>query len=95
MFCVRVNLCHIKERTRLRVFENRVLKKTLRSKGDAVMESGGNYIANELLCFYSSTDVILLIKSRTMRRAGNLACMGQRRGTNRVLMEKHQTKISL
>ena len=37
---------------------------------------------------YSSSDIIRVIKSRRMRRAGHVACMGERRGAYRVLAGK-------
>ena len=36
-----------------------------------------------------------VIKSRRMRRAGHVACMGERRGVYRILVGKPEGKISL
>jgi hypothetical protein len=41
---------------------------------------------NELNDLYSSRNIIQVIKSRTVRRAGNVACMGERRGVYRVVL---------
>jgi hypothetical protein len=42
----------------------------------------------ELYDLYSSPDIIHVIKSRRMRSAEHVACMGERRGADRVLGEK-------
>ena len=40
----------------------------------------------ELLGLYSLSDIIRVIKSRTMRLAGHVACMGDRKDAKRVLI---------
>ena len=42
----------------------------------------------ELNDLYSSPDIILVIKSKRMRWAGYVVCMGERRDAYRVLVEK-------
>jgi hypothetical protein len=44
---------------------------------------------------YSSPDIIRQIKSRRMRWAGNVACMGERRNVYRVLVGKPEGKRPL
>ena len=39
---------------------------------------------------YSSSNIVLVIKSIRMRWAGNVACMGERRGAYRVLVRKSE-----
>jgi len=43
---------------------------------------------NEELHVASSTNIILVIKSRGMKWAGHVACIGDRRGVYRVLVRK-------
>ena len=43
---------------------------------------------------YSSTNIVLVIKSKRMRWAGNVARMGERRGIYRVLVGKPEGKRS-
>ena len=62
------------EECRLRVFENRVLRRKLH-----------NYELNDL---YSSPNNVRVIKSRRMRWAGHVGGMGERRGVYRVLVGK-------
>ena len=49
----------------------------------------------ELNDLYSSPNVVRVIKSRKMRWAGHVACMGERRGVYRVLVGKHEGKRQL
>jgi hypothetical protein len=39
----------------------------------------------ELQNFYSLSDIITMLKSRKMRRAGHVACNGQKRSACRIL----------
>jgi len=41
---------------------------------------------------YSSPNIIRVIKSKRMRWARLVACMGERRGTDRVLVGIHEVK---
>jgi hypothetical protein len=64
------------EECRLRVFENRVLKKIFGPK----REEDGSWRKlhnNELHNLYSSTNIVRVIKSRRMRWAEHVACMGR------------------
>jgi hypothetical protein len=68
---------------RLRVFENRVLKKISGPKGK---EDGSwrKLHNNKLHKLYSSLKIVRVIKSRRMRWAGYVARMGEGRGVFRV-----------
>jgi hypothetical protein len=74
------------EERRLRVFENRVLRKIFVSKNDEVKEEWSNLHNEELNDLYSSPNIVRLIESRIMRLARHVACMGERRGVYRVLV---------
>jgi hypothetical protein len=67
---------------RLKVFENRVLKKTFGPKTDEVRGNWRRLHNEELYDLYSSPN-ILVIKSRRMRWAGYMTRMGDRRGAHR------------
>jgi hypothetical protein len=67
----------LREERRLRVFENRVLRRIFGPKKDEVTREWKKLHdewPNEL---YSSFNIVLVIKSRRMRWAGNVACMGR------------------
>jgi len=49
----------------------------------------------ELNDFYSSSNIVRVIKSRRMRRAGHVAHMGEERGVYRVLVGKPEGKRPL
>jgi hypothetical protein len=70
----------LKEEHRLRVFENRVLRRIFGPKRDEVTGEWRKLHNKELRDLYSSTSIIRIIKSRRIRWAGHVARMG-RRGT--------------
>jgi hypothetical protein len=66
------------EEHRLRVFENRVLRRIFGPKRDEVTGDWRKLHNEELHNLYSSPNIIRMIKSRRMRRAGQVARMGKR-----------------
>jgi hypothetical protein len=48
----------------------------------------------ELHRVYTSPDIIRVIKSRRMKRVGNVACMGDMRNACRILVRKPEGKRS-
>ena len=78
----------MREERRLRVFENRVLKRIFGSKRDEVTGEWRKLHNEELNDLYCSPNTVRVIKSRRMRWAGHVARMGERRGVYRVLVGK-------
>ena len=76
----------LREERGLRVFENRVLSRIFGSKRDEVTGEWRKLHNEELNDLYSSTNVIQVIKSRRMRRAGQVARMDDERGVYSVLV---------
>jgi hypothetical protein len=68
----------LREEHRLRVFENRVLRRIFVSKRDEVTGEWRKLHNKELHGLYSSPSIIRIIKSRRMRWAGHVARMGRR-----------------
>jgi hypothetical protein len=84
----------LREEHRLRVFENRVLRRILRPKKEED-ESWIKLHINELHSLCSSAKIVRVIKSRRMRWAGHAARMGNGRGANRVLVGRPEGKRPL
>jgi hypothetical protein len=72
------------------VFENRVLREIFGPKRDEVTGEWRKLHIGELHNLYLSTNIIGQIKSRRMRWAGHVACMGGERKVYKVLVEKPQ-----
>jgi hypothetical protein len=69
----------LREEHRLRVFENRVLRRIFGPKWDKVTGEWRKLHNEELHNLYSSSDIIRQVKSRRMRWAGHVARMGEER----------------
>jgi hypothetical protein len=67
----------LREEHRLRVFENRVLRRIFGWKRDEVTGKWRKLHNKELHDLYSSPSIIRIIKSRRMRRGRNVARMGR------------------
>jgi hypothetical protein len=76
----------LREEHRLRVFENRVLRRIFGPKRDEVTEEWRRLHNEEINDLYSSPNIIRVIKSRRMRWAGHVARMLEGRGAYRILV---------
>jgi hypothetical protein len=85
----------LKEERRLRVFENRVLRRIFGSKRDEVTREWRKFNIDKLNVLYSSPNIVRAIKSRRMRWAGHVARMGEGRCVNRTLVGKRGGKRPL
>jgi len=82
----------LREKRRLRVLENRVLRRIFGPKRDKVTREWRKLHNEELNDLCSSPNIVRVIKSRRMRLAGNVACMRKRRDVYRVLVGKLEGK---
>jgi hypothetical protein len=67
----------VREECRLRVFENRVLRRIFGPKRNEVTGEWRRLHNKELYALYSSPNIIRVIKSRRLRWAGHVARMGR------------------
>jgi len=82
----------LREERRLRVFENRVLRRVFGPKRDKVTGEWRKLHNEELRDLYSLPNIVRMVKSRRMRWAGHVARMGEGRGVHRVLVGKPEGK---
>jgi hypothetical protein len=82
----------LREECRLRVFENKVLRRIFGPKRDEVTGEWRRLHNKELYALYSSRNVIQVMKSRRLRWAGR---MGERRGAYRALVGKPEGRRPL
>jgi hypothetical protein len=85
----------LKEHHRLRVFENRVLRRISGPKWDEVTGEWRKLHDRELHILYSSPEIIRQTKSRRMKWVGHVAHMGEVRNVYRVLVGKPEGKSPL
>ena len=88
-------LLTLREEPRLRVFENRVLRRVFGPKRDEVTGEWRKLHNEERNDLYSSPSIVREIKSRRTRWAGHVACMGEGRVVHRVLVGKPEGKRPL
>jgi hypothetical protein len=76
----------LREEQRLKVFENRVLRRIFGPKRDKVAGDWSRLHKEELNDLYSSPIIIRVIKSRRMRWTGHVARMGGKTGAYQILV---------
>jgi hypothetical protein len=78
----------LREKHRLRVIENDVLRRIFGPKRDEVTGGWRKLHNKELRDLYSSSSIIRIIKSMRMRQAAHVARMGEKRNAYRLLVGK-------
>ena len=82
----------LREEHRLRVFENRVLRRIFGPKRDGVTGKWRKLHNEELNDLYRSPNIVQVIKLRRMRWVGHVAHMEEGRGVHKVLVGKPEGK---
>jgi len=77
------------------VFENRVLRRIFGPRRDEVTGEWRRLHNEELNDLYPAPNIVGVIKSRRMRWAGHVACMGEERVVCRVLVRKPEGRRPL
>jgi hypothetical protein len=85
----------LREECRLRIFENRVLRRIFGPKRDEVTGEWRRLHNKELHALCSSSIIIRVIKSRRLRWAGHVERMGESRRAYRALVEKPEGRRPL
>jgi hypothetical protein len=85
----------LREERKLRVFENKVLRRIFGPRRDEVRGAWRRLHNEELNDLYCSPNIVRVIKSRRMSWAGHVARMGVERGVYRVLVGKPEVKRPL
>ena len=87
------NLPHnLREEPRLRVFENRVLRKMLGFIKDEVRAEWRRLLSEELYDLYCSPNIVRVMKLRRMSSARYMGRMGEKKGVHRILVGKPERK---
>ena len=82
----------LREERRLRVFENRMLRRVFGPKSVEVTGEWRKLHNEELNDLYSLPIIVRVVKSRRMRWAGHVARMGEDIGVHRALVGKPERK---
>jgi hypothetical protein len=80
----------LREERKLRVFENRALRKVFGPKEDEVTGKWKILHNEDFYGLYSSPNIFRVIKQRRMRWAGHVARRGDRRSAYRVLVKRSE-----
>jgi hypothetical protein len=82
----------LREEHKLRVFENRVLRRIFGPRRDRVKGGWRKLHNEELHNLNSLPSIIRIIKTRRLRWAGHVARMGEKRSMYRLLVAKPETR---
>ena len=85
----------LREERRLKMFENRALRRIFGPKRDEGTGESRKLHNEELNNLYCSPNIVLVIKSRRMRWAGHVVNMGEGKGVYRVLVGKPEGRRPL
>jgi hypothetical protein len=78
----------LREERRLRLFENKVLRRIFGPRRDEVTGDWRRLHNEEINVLFSSPNIVRAIKSRRIKWVGHVARMGEERGVCRVLVGK-------
>jgi hypothetical protein len=81
---------HIREEHRLRVFENRVLRRIFGPKGDEVTGEWRKLHSGELHNLYLSPDIVRQVKSTRMMWTGYVVRKGKERKLYKILVRNSE-----
>jgi hypothetical protein len=85
----------LREERRLKVFENKVLRRVFGPKGDEVTGEWRKLHNEELNDLYTLPNIVRVVKSKRMRWVGHVARRGEDRRVHMVLVKKPEGKRPL
>jgi hypothetical protein len=85
----------LREEHRLRLFKNRVLRRTYGPKRKKAWECQRTMHNEELHNMYASSNIIRVIRSRRLKWTGNVTRMGEMRNSYKILVGKLEGKRPL
>jgi hypothetical protein len=85
-------LVTLREESRLKMFQNRVLRRIFGPKRDEVTGKWRRIHNEELYTMCASPNIFRVIRSRRMRWVGHVLLMGENSGAYRVLVGKPEGK---
>jgi hypothetical protein len=85
----------LREAHKLRVLENRMLRRILGPKSDEVTGGWRKLHNEELHDLYSSPNILRIVKLKRMRSVGHVARMGDKRKVYRLLVGKPERRRPL
>jgi hypothetical protein len=85
----------LREARKLRVFENKMLRRIFGPRRDEVTEEWRRLHNKEINVLYCSPNIVRVIKWGRMRWAGHVARMGEERGVYRALVGKPEGRRPL
>jgi hypothetical protein len=85
----------LREEQKLKVFENRVLRRIFGPNRDEMTGNWRRLHNKELNDLYSSPNTVRVTKSRRMRWAGHVARMGEGRGAYRIFIGRPEGRMPL
>jgi hypothetical protein len=95
LFGCEILSCTFREEHRLRVFENRVLRRIFEPKRDEVAGNWRKLHNEELHGLYSSPSIVRVIEARRMRWAGHVARIGEVKGAYNILVGRPEGRRPL
>jgi hypothetical protein len=85
----------LREEHRLKISENRMLRKICGMKRDKIIGGWSKLHNAELHNLYSSPNIFKIVKPRRMKLAEHVARMGEKRSAYRILVRKPEGKRPL
>jgi hypothetical protein len=85
----------LREEYRLRVFENKVVRRMFGRKRKEIIGGWRELHNEELRNLYGSPNIIGMITSRRMKWVGHVACTGEKQNAYMILVERNKEDLDV